>query len=129
MQRTWSQLFGLVVALAALSPAHAAPAPAEPPPEADPAEAPDEPPTPEIPAPEPTVPRVELVFSGVGDDVYSLYGHAAMLVVDPEKRATYDRFGHEGLRGGGYGGVGNVEDIFSHFQDIFGDLFGGDQAL
>lgn len=44
---------------------------------------------------------------------------------DAQKRATYDRFGHDGLRGGGYQGVGDVEDVFSHFQDIFGDLFGG----
>ncbi len=45
-----------------------------------------------------------------------------------EKRAQYDRFGHEGLRGssgGGFGGDGmTVEDIFSQFGDIFGG-FGG----
>ena len=44
---------------------------------------------------------------------------------DADKRATYDRFGHEGLRGGGYRGVGDVDEVFTHFQDIFGDLFGG----
>lgn len=50
---------------------------------------------------------------------------------DPEKRARYDRFGHEGMRGaGGAGFEGRgVEDIMSHFADLFGgafgDLFGG----
>lgn len=44
---------------------------------------------------------------------------------DPEKRARYDRFGHAGVQGGGSsGGFGSAEDIFAHFSDIFGDLFG-----
>ena len=44
---------------------------------------------------------------------------------DSQKRATYDRFGHEGLSGQGFStGFGSNEDIFSHFSDIFGDLFG-----
>ena len=52
---------------------------------------------------------------------------------DDQKRAQYDRFGHEGLRGGGgpggqgFGGM-NMEDIFSQFGDIFGGGFGGGQA-
>lgn len=46
---------------------------------------------------------------------------------DPERRQTYDRYGHEGLRGGGFqpGGFdfGNITDLFSAF---FGDdLLGG----
>ncbi|QDU90299.1 Chaperone protein DnaJ [Pirellulimonas nuda] len=46
---------------------------------------------------------------------------------DPEKRSRYDRFGHAGVNGSGHAGhgFGNVEDIFSAFGDIFGDLFGG----
>ena len=44
---------------------------------------------------------------------------------NPDKRAQYDRFGHAGLNGnGGFGGFSSNEDIFSHFSDIFGDLFG-----
>lgn len=44
---------------------------------------------------------------------------------DPEKRSRYDRFGHAGVGGAGSGaGFGSAEDIFSHFSDIFGDLFG-----
>lgn len=49
---------------------------------------------------------------------------------DEQKRATYDRYGHEGLEGaggmggGGFGGggAGNFSDIFG---DVFGDMFGG----
>lgn len=46
---------------------------------------------------------------------------------DPNKRAIYDRAGHEGLRGQGFSGFSGagVEDIFSSFGDIFGDLFSG----
>jgi molecular chaperone DnaJ len=45
---------------------------------------------------------------------------------DSNKRSRYDQFGHAGLNGaGGGGGFHDVEDIFSAFGDIFGDLFGG----
>lgn len=45
---------------------------------------------------------------------------------DPQKRRVYDRGGYEGLRGTGFTGFSGVgvEDIFSSFGDIFGDLFG-----
>ncbi len=43
---------------------------------------------------------------------------------DPERRARYDRFGHAGVNGNAGGGFGSTEDVFSHFSDIFGDLFG-----
>lgn len=45
---------------------------------------------------------------------------------DDDKRAAYDRYGHEGLRGGaGFGGgFRSVDDIFEQFGDIFGDFFG-----
>lgn len=51
---------------------------------------------------------------------------------NPDKKARYDQFGHQGLGGnGGFGGSGmNMEDIFSQFGDIFGgggfgSFFGG----
>ncbi|QEG34064.1 molecular chaperone DnaJ [Bythopirellula goksoeyrii] len=48
---------------------------------------------------------------------------------DPDKRARYDRFGHAGMNGqGGAGHFSDVEDIFSAFGDIFGDLFGGGRS-
>lgn len=43
---------------------------------------------------------------------------------DAEKRSRYDKFGHEGVSGNGFGPFSSSEDIFSHFSDIFGDLFG-----
>ena len=42
---------------------------------------------------------------------------------DEQKRAQYDRLGHQRMQGGNAGGM-TVEDIFSHFGDIFGG-FGG----
>jgi molecular chaperone DnaJ len=46
---------------------------------------------------------------------------------DPEKRQRYDRFGHQGLTGVGMHDFSHmgVEDIFSVFEDILGDAFGG----
>lgn len=45
---------------------------------------------------------------------------------DSEKRTRYDRFGHGGMKGGqDFHGFNNVNDIFSHFSDIFGGSFGG----
>src|SRR5262245_7421619 len=38
---------------------------------------------------------------------------------DPERRATYDRYGHEGLRSGGFApnfeGFGSISDLFEAF--------------
>ena len=49
------------------------------------------------------------------------------ILSDSEKRAKYDRFGHNGVKGGygGFEGGMTMEDIFSHFGDIFGESFGG----
>ena len=46
---------------------------------------------------------------------------------DSDKRATYDRFGHDGLRGAGMGGPGgfSAEGFSDIFGDVFGDIFGG----
>jgi molecular chaperone DnaJ len=46
---------------------------------------------------------------------------------EPDKRASYDRFGHAGVNnqpgmGGGFGGGDAFNDIFG---DVFGDIFGG----
>jgi len=47
---------------------------------------------------------------------------------DADKRAAYDRFGHDGLRaqgaGGGPGGF-SAEGFGDIFGDVFGDIFGG----
>jgi molecular chaperone DnaJ len=53
------------------------------------------------------------------------------ILSDPERRATYDRYGHEGLRSGGYApnfdGFGSIGDLFDAF---FGGSspFGGRSA-
>jgi molecular chaperone DnaJ len=59
------------------------------------------------------------------------------ILSDPDKRAQYDRFGHNafgpgrGGAAGGFNGGMNMDDIFSQFGDIFGDespfgsFFGG----
>ena len=51
---------------------------------------------------------------------------------NPEKRQRYDRYGHQGVNGGGFSGGGmSMDDIFSQFSDIFGggspfeSFFGG----
>jgi molecular chaperone DnaJ len=47
---------------------------------------------------------------------------AFQVLSDEQKRGRYDRFGHAGVEGSmpDFGG-----DIFSHFQDIFSEFFGG----
>ena len=44
---------------------------------------------------------------------------------DQEKRELYDRFGHEGPSRAGFQGFSGADEVFAHFQDLFGDLFGG----
>ena len=44
---------------------------------------------------------------------------------DPQKRAAYDRFGHEAFMNGGAGGAGGFSDIGDIFESIFGSAFGG----
>lgn len=43
---------------------------------------------------------------------------------DPQKRQTYDLYGHEGIAGTGFRGFSGHQDIFSTFGDLFEDLFG-----
>ncbi len=47
---------------------------------------------------------------------------AYAVLSDTEKRARYDRFGHQGVTGAGAGGFDPT--IFADFSDILGDIFG-----
>ena len=65
------------------------------------------------------------------EDKFKEAAEAYEVLSDPDKRARYDRFGHQGMGGGG--GAQNMEDIFSQFGDIFGGsgfegFFGGGRS-
>lgn len=80
------------------------------------------------------------------EEKFKEINEAYAVLSDKDKRATYDRFGHEGLNQQGFSGGGNPFDIFNEFfgggqggmkfsfggdsedadlGDIFGGLFGG----
>jgi len=54
---------------------------------------------------------------------------AYAILSDPEKRARYDRFGHQGVGTGADGFPGmDFQGFADIFGDIFGDLFGGQRG-
>ena len=63
--------------------------------------------------------------SAEAEDKFKEASEAYSVLTDSDKRARYDRFGHDGLTGsGGFqpGGAGDFSDVFG---DFFGDIFGG----
>jgi molecular chaperone DnaJ len=50
--------------------------------------------------------------------------HAYDILIDPDKRAAYDRFGHAAFQGAG-GGGGGFHDPFDLFREVFGAGGGG----
>jgi molecular chaperone DnaJ len=69
------------------------------------------------------------------EEKFKQAAEAYEILSDADKKAKYDRFGHQafeggggggGFGGGGFGGGGmNMDDIFSQFGDIFGGGGGG----
>lgn len=63
------------------------------------------------------------------EDKFKEAAEAYEILSNSDKRAQYDRFGHQAFQGrggfgGGNGGFSDMNDIFSQFGDIFGDIFG-----
>jgi molecular chaperone DnaJ len=66
------------------------------------------------------------------EEKFKQAAEAYEVLSDPDRRRTYDAFGHEGLRSGGWSprtaSFGSFEDIFETFfgrsDPIFGDMFG-----
>ena len=59
------------------------------------------------------------------EDKFKEATEAYEVLSDSDKRARYDKFGHQGVKNSDYGQYQNTNDIFSHFSDIFGSGGGG----
>ena len=59
------------------------------------------------------------------EDKFKEATEAYEVLSDTDKRARYDRFGHQGMKSNDFGHYQNTEDIFSHFSDIFSGMGGG----
>src|SRR3954465_6309873 len=64
------------------------------------------------------------------EEKFKAAAEAYEILSDADRRATYDRYGHEGLRSGGqapnFDGFGSISDLFdAFFGGSFGGAFGG----
>jgi molecular chaperone DnaJ len=60
----------------------------------------------------------------VAEEKFKEAAEAYSVLSDPNQRARYDRFGHQGVSGQGFGGFDT--STFGDFADILGDFFGLD---
>ena len=63
--------------------------------------------------------------SGASEKKFKEAKEAYEVLKDSEKKATYDQFGHDGLRSSPGGRGGGAEGFGDIFGDVFGDIFGG----
>ncbi len=60
------------------------------------------------------------------EEKFKELGEAYDVLIDGDKRAAYDRFGHAAFaQGGGFGGRGGFHDPFDIFREVFGGSGGG----
>src|ERR1700743_742315 len=60
------------------------------------------------------------------EDKFKELGEAYEIISNPDKRAAYDRFGHQAFtQGGGGGGGYGTHDPFEVFREVFGGGRGG----
>ena len=59
------------------------------------------------------------------EEKFKEIGEAYDVLMDREKRAAYDRFGHAAFAPGGIGFGGGFHDPFDIFREVFGGGFGG----